>query len=437
MLTAVARRELSLAQMPANKAARGFATRAADLGFGPLHLRATKGLFSHVHATFRRSFPRLTRLFGVPKLGVAPFSFLRAAFQSTETIQQRMSFSTRTSLSQPMRAAGIPRSPTMARPVHEVGLGTVRKFSSQTTFKHVAENVSITGRAFWSADWDVDESKKRARLPKCRRTRHHRDDEQSKRRHRIAAMDTSNPFIDNLSQMSVYFQYAPPAVTTLLQIALASTPTATLPLSAHDEETYIIPLRSILNNQTAFQATADDISAIFAKLDESDVWSRGVSIDTWGDTNGLCVELRIRFAGWSEHDVRTLLGQLVERPACALQEVYDQETPPIGNIASHTHLPTLDAPLDFIMPSVHTPHTQAHFQSTRPVTPSSEPAVSEFGSDLVSEGLVTSVISSHSSSWDDTELLSPTFESVSQGLHLTLSAAFISRVQSLDSIRSG
>jgi len=424
MLTAVARREISLAHLPTNKAARGFATRAVDLGRGSLHLRATKTLFSHVHATFRGSFPRLARLFGVPKPGVKPFSFLRAAFQSTETIQQRLSLSTRTALSRPMKAAGIPRSPTMARPVQEVGLGSVRKFSSQTTFKHVAENVSVTGRAFWKADWDLDEPDKSTSLNRRRRSKKSRHDKQPKRRNFIAA----DSFTNDPSQMNIYFPYASPTVTTILQIALAPTPTATLPLSVPDEEgTYIIPLRSILNNQTAFQATADDISAIFAKLDESNVWSNGVSIDTWGDTNGLCVELRIRFTGWSDHDVRALLGHLVERPACALQEVYHQEPLLVDN---HTppHLSTLDAPLEFIMPSIQIDDTQTVLQATRPVTPTSEFAMSEFESDHFSDGLITPLSSSYTANWDD---LLPLVDNTSEQLHLSLSAAFLSRVQSL------
>lgn len=434
MLASAARREVSLAHMPASKGTRGFATRAFDLGHSHIPFPATKRLFSHVHVTIRRSIPRLTRLFGAPKPGVTPFSLLRLAFQPAETIQQRLSFSSRIALSRPLSAAGIPRLPTIARPVHEVGLGAVRKFSSQTTFRHAAENMSITGRAFWGADWDVETNSTRS--PRTiRRTKHNKQNRIAPKRNvsTFAARRSESP-ADDASQMSLYFPHeSRPEVTTILQIALAPTPTATLPLTSSNEATYMLPLRSILSNQAAFQASANDVAAIFAKLDEAGVWRNGVSIDTWGDTNGLCVELRIKFLGWPMRDVRHLLGQLADIPACALQEMHSPEESEFDYndyplIARHDLL-------DFIMPSMQTPSSLPLLDNCpTPTSPALSDSLSlDFGGDVISDGSMTPLSSNAISEWGDPEY-SFISDTTSEGSRLSLSATFLSHVQSLDSV---
>ncbi|KIM31018.1 hypothetical protein M408DRAFT_65884, partial [Serendipita vermifera MAFF 305830] len=157
--------------------------------------------------------------------------------------------------------------------MHEVGLGSARKFSSQTVFHHFVENTSITTRAFWEANWDLkaaEERKiwvKRAEQKKSRRSK--RSTKSTKHAIVPVSIASSTLIHEEDDDMSLYFAHpAEPSVTTFLQIALASTPSATLPLTAAaNDALYLLPLRSILDTHAHFQARTHDVTQIFARLD--------------------------------------------------------------------------------------------------------------------------------------------------------------------------
>lgn len=346
-MQATVRGKVSLVQSVAPKGARGIATHTTGVGRGPPGLGAFRNVFTRAHNIVRHTIPRLTQLLGDPPPSANPLR-PRLYHKMPETIHNRLSMSSRMALSRPLKAAGMPRPPMIPRPMHEVGLGTARKFSSQSGFQHIVQsNTSITARAFWEADWDLKAAEERKVAVKARRSQS-RSPKSTKKASRCAGTRFSD-------EMSIYFpEPSEPAVTTFLQIALAPTPTNAMPPVATDEPIYLLPLRAILNNHTTFQARAQDVAAIFEMLDANHVWDNNVNVESWGDTRGLCVELRIKFRGWPEERVRQLLGSLVDIPGCSLQEVYTAPLPSVLALESTELENSLEnmAPLEFVMPGL-------------------------------------------------------------------------------------
>lgn len=439
MITSAVRGNISLVQS-APRGARGIAIPAHGLGHAHIPTGpTTRNLFSRAQAIIQHNVPRLTRFLGMPKPMAEPVSLNRMHHRTAETIHQRMSLSSRTALSRPLKAAGMPRPPMLARPMHEVGLGTARKFSSQSAFRHVVENTSITTRAFWEADWDLKAAEERKIWSKHNRKKSGISRRTTKSSNHITVPVTVPPSVheEDSDDMSLYFAHpAKPSVTTFLQIALAATPSATMPLTDADDALRLLPLRSLLNTHANFQARTQDVTAIFARLDLNNVWNRGVTAETWGDATGLCVELRVKFSGWSEQDVRELLGALIEVPGIAVQErvacsvaesiIAEEEE------EEHTRLfspAVTHSQLEFVMPTT-TFDSEPVIRSSSPFAPSSISDVTflDLSDGDISSGMVTPRSVGSSSDWGDTEPLS-VFESQPNTMLMSLSSAFLVRLQ--------
>ncbi|PVF97818.1 hypothetical protein CPB86DRAFT_785458 [Serendipita vermifera] len=342
------------AQTGIPKGTRGFSIPASAVGSTPLSfsLRALRGRISYANNLIQRTIPRLTRFLGTPHLNARPISLNRLQHRTYQTIQARLNLSTRFLLSRPLKAAGMPRAPTLSRPFQEMGLGTARKFSSHSAFRHVVENTSITTRAFWQADWDV-EAKNNQRIS-TKRT--HRKGP-SKRRQRAsirqnllisAPKSVNTPFNTYQDDLDIYFmEPSRPAVTTFLHVAL----TSTIPsLSSSYQDLRLLPLDVILRRHSGFQDRTRLIEAIFTILDSHDAWSKGVIVEAIGNKDGLASELRITFGGWHEGEVRDLLGSFVDGEGCSLYQDFSAYAPGPESQTSGTNDP-MHPPLEFVMPS--------------------------------------------------------------------------------------
>lgn len=439
MIASAVRGKASLVQS-APLGARGIAIPAHGLGHAHIPTGpTTRNLFSRAQAIIQRNVPRLTRFLGVPKPLAEPVSLNRVHLRMGETIQQRMSLSSRMALSRPLKAAGMPRPPMLPRPMHEVGLGTARKFSSQSAFRHVVENTSITTRAFWEADWDLKAAEERKIWVKREQMKKSGKSKRTKSSKTAIVPVTVAPSAheEDSDDMSLYFAHpAEPSVTTFLQIALASTPSATMPLTDANDELRLLPLRSLLDTHANFQARTQDVTAIFAHLDANNVWNRGVTAETWGDTAGLCVELRVKFSGWSEQDVRELLGGLIEVPGIAVQErvAYSAAESVIAEEDEEAHAMLFSpvvthSQLEFVMPTA-TSDSEPVTRSSSPFAPSSVSDVTflDLSDGDISSGMATPRSASSASEWGDSEPLS-VFDSQPNTMLMSLSSAFLVRLQ--------
>lgn len=237
-----------------------------------------------------------------------------------------LSSSARFILSRPPGAFYFPKGPVVRRGMHEVGLGTARQFSTgRTVFHHVVENTNITTRALLKANWNTDMRKEQAI-----RLNQRRHGKENKTRSSRRTIEASKPIIVSAvasvfdeTELSHYFHNIVPEVTTYLQIALAATPTTRIPFPVSYSDTRLLPLRTILSSHRAFQAHSHRVSALFKRLDDTGAWEKGVSVEPWGDTMGLCTELRVKFEGWSEEEVRALFQGLLENEldGWAIQEL--------------------------------------------------------------------------------------------------------------------
>ena len=441
MIASTVRGKVSLGQWVTPQGARGFTIHVQSLNHAHIPTGLTRNLFSRAQAVIQRNVPRLTRYLGMPKPTAEPASLNRMHHKMAQTIQDRMSLSTRMALSRPLKAAGMPRPPMLPRPMHEVGLGTARKFSSQSAFRHVVENTSITTRAFWEADWDLKAAEERKVLTKQTKKR----SGTSKRtprtpRHAVVPVTPASSHQEDSDDMSLYFAHpAEPSTATFLQIALASTPSTTVPFSDANESLSLLPLRSLLDNHAHFYARMQDVNEVFSRLDANDVWSRGVTAETWGDTSGLCIELRVKFPGWSEQDVRELLGSSLDVPGIAIQELSapvtaesiiteeDEETTDVFSpVVTHSQL-------EFVMPSV-TLDLEPITRSSSPFAPSSVSGVTflDLSDGNIPSGMGTPHSAGSANEWGDSD---PFLVFDSQPV-LSLSSAFLVRLQEVEPFAS-
>jgi len=231
----------------------------------------------------------------------------------------------------------------------EIGLGTARNFSTgRTVFHHVMEqNASIGVRAFLEMDAGTD-----LRTVQISRTRARRSKQKAKKETK-QMMLKPNPVVLKTKEEEIaqYFKQEEPDAVTYLQVALAATPSARMPFAASADvsidSTRLLPLRAILNTRQQFYAQSDFVSSLFSRMDAHDVWNspRGrVTVESWGDLSGLCTELRVRFEGWSEEDVRTLFAGLLadeETEGWAIQELYPPEQRPERALQPSNSLSTL------------------------------------------------------------------------------------------------
>jgi len=257
----------------------------------------------------------------------------------------------------PVSRVYLPRGPQGLKNVgyrglaQEVGLGTARNFStSRTVFHHVIEkNASIGVRAFLEMDAGID-----LRTVQVSRTRARKSGESTKKGTKTMVFNPKPVVVKTKEEeIAQYFKQEEPEVTTYLQVALATTPSARMPFTTSADgsidSTRLLPLRVILNTRQEFHAQSEFVSSLFSRMDALAVWNspKGrVSVESCGDLSGLCTELRVRFEGWSEEAVRALLSGLLADEGAggwAIQELYSPKPLPTRALQSCDSLSSITA----------------------------------------------------------------------------------------------
>ena len=207
----------------------------------------------------------------------------------------------------------------------QVGLGTARNFSStRPIFQNLAQNVPVTGRAFWEVDWELKVREERNKMmPK--RMKHKQNKSGGKEMMKpklelIVLPDTPNkaePVTEEHAEIDHYFPAPPvPNVVTYLLIPLAPTPTSRLPLHAlPPDHRALLSLPDLADLHTSHATHSLRVSSLFARLDAANVWSRGVICSAYShgsairDGEGACTILKIEFVGWTKAEVRGVIGE--------------------------------------------------------------------------------------------------------------------------------
>ncbi|KIJ44170.1 hypothetical protein M422DRAFT_30673 [Sphaerobolus stellatus SS14] len=283
----------------------------------------------------------------------------RSIHSNAASIRSSYSFPTRVALSKPFGAPCLPRAPRVPGHISQVGLGTARNFSSgRPIFQNLVQNVPVAGRAFFELDWDLkmrEEQRNAIRRQKKSTT-------VSKQASKVIpppqqTIPAPSSVYDE-EEMQHYFQ-APeaPSVVTYLQIPLAPTPTARVPLSANPVP-HLLPLSALAREHALHSKHTIRVSSLFRRLDAANVWERGASCESYGDPSGLCTILQIKFEGWTEEMVREALGTS-GRDWCTIQEIYPEtnrvESSPMAYsdpwISSE---PQLESAVSLVMPTLDT-----------------------------------------------------------------------------------
>jgi hypothetical protein len=245
---------------------------------------------------------------------------LHGATRAQATIQSGLSFHVRTALSRPLQAPFLPRPPAVPCSTMQVGLGMARNFSSaRPIFQNLVENVPITGRAFWAADWElqVAEERKKMQKPTKRKENQKGGTEMSKPKKPVLE-SVPEPVAEGPKDLDHYFPVSSaPEVVAYLLIPLAPTPTsrAPLPLSPLPASNpSLLPLPALASLHTDNNTHALRVSALFARLDAANVWGRGVTCSAYshgreGGDVGVCTMLKVEFVGWTAGEVRGVIGE--------------------------------------------------------------------------------------------------------------------------------
>lgn len=220
----------------------------------------------------------------------------------------------------PFGAYHLPKPPSVQRSVFQVGLGTARNFhSARPVFQNLVQNVPVVGRAFCEADWQikVKQEKQKSNLAKKRSTKKKTKEMMKPVEKKVATAEAE--------EFDHYFAApAVPEMTTYLLIPLAPTPTARNPLPASPSPS-LLPIAVLLDIHASHELHSLRVSSLFARLDVSQVWTNpGVSCSVYGDPSGLASILKVEFRGWSEAEVRAILGE-AGTGWCVLEEVTEDE----------------------------------------------------------------------------------------------------------------
>ncbi|KZT70180.1 hypothetical protein DAEQUDRAFT_725810 [Daedalea quercina L-15889] len=249
------------------------------------------------------------------------------------TIQQGLSSSARFTLSRPLQAPRLPKAPAVPRHVSQVGLGLARNFSTgRPVFQNLVENVPITGRAFWEADWEARMRKEQEKM-RMQKTAKGKETKKSKEmlrpREQKKARKVLTTAEERQADLEHYFSAVPlenPEVTTHLLIPLApvaaSASEARQPLSASPANHPLLPLQVLTSLHGTHNTHSIRVSSLFARLDASRVFdSPHVRCETHGDPTGLATLLEVIFEGWDEKRVRSVLGE-AGQGWCTIEEVW-------------------------------------------------------------------------------------------------------------------
>lgn len=286
------------------------------------------------------------------------------------SVQQRLSHSTRFTLARPLGAPYLPRAPAVPRNVFQVGLGTARNFSTaRPIFDNIAQNVPLTGRAFWEADWDIrmQEERKKLRMQKYQK----KEEKQTRkamlkpvraaRQTAASSSETESLEVEAETRAELNRYFPAPVVSeviTYLLIPLAPTPTSRLPLpmspSIHASNHPLIPLAQLASLRHDHNTHALRVSTIFARLDAARVFEEpGVTTSAYGDPTGLATILEVKFTGWSESRVRSVLGE-AGTGWCVLEEMHEADAEAVDDALSELTPaePAIDPSASFVLPTL-------------------------------------------------------------------------------------
>ncbi|OAX41874.1 hypothetical protein K503DRAFT_767266 [Rhizopogon vinicolor AM-OR11-026] len=264
-----------------------------------------------------------------------------AHFHSTaQSVKSSYSLPVRNALYHPLSVPRLPRPPPIPGHVANVGLGTARSFhSARPIFQNVVDNVPIATRALWEAEWEFKAKKKEElRLRKAEKSMTPRKTKEMLKPKQKPVVYETPAEVDS-SELDYYLpQSALPQVMTYLQVPLAPTPTARLPLSAQSAAGIsalhpLLPVSDIAATHRMHRNHSLRVSTLFSRLDAADVWANpGVKVDAYAfgpasadshSSDKQCTVLRVTFAGWTAAQVRSVIGESGQG-WCDLQEVYSE-----------------------------------------------------------------------------------------------------------------
>ena len=360
-------------------------------------------------------------------------SFHNAALRGN-SIQNRLSFVARASLKNNAmhRQASmfLPRAPTPVPPhcggITRVGLGTARTFcTGRPIFQQLAENVPIAGRALYEVDWDLKMRKEQRRMRLMVTKKPKKSKEMLKPTQSCTKVPEIKKDQDETVQLKQEFNHYFPVtedrpVTSYLLIPLAPTPSSRMPLpddlAGIDEPNLLPPLSYLASLHSSHSTHALRVSTIFTRLDQREVWSRGVHCSAYslrpshrdgeskdGDVesgNRVCTILKLTFNGWTEAEVRGVIGES-GTGWCVLKEVWhdeglsdeeslspdassefpcnsDVEGPQLIDPAQSFVLPTLDFSSSFLSSTSQSPELATPFMSSVPDGMESDPWADDF-----------------------------------------------------------
>jgi len=227
------------------------------------------------------------------------------------SIKSGLSFHARTALSSGLRHH-LPRPPFIGVQVTtNVGLGLARNFSTaRPIFQNIVDNVPVVCRAFYEADLDL--RKGHAKRPRNRPSIQNKTKEAPKPHGNPRAI-----LQDNEADIARYFDDYVAPVTTYLLVPLAPTPSSRAPLSEEpvlsmDLPMLLPPLPVLQQHHAAFERHGARISSLFLRLNQASVWSKGVSCSSYshgGEDAERCTMLTVEFTGWTEAEVRAVIGE--------------------------------------------------------------------------------------------------------------------------------
>jgi len=331
----------------------------------------------NVLAQARMAFNRL--LFGAKPIS-PPAGFVRSIHLS-QPIRAQLSFPARHAL---RHSPALPRAPGVPRGIAQVGLGTVRNFSSaRPIFQAIAENVPITARAMYEMDLDAQKQMQKARKAAKRGLGQENGVKKSSEKLKVRKDDFDHYF-------------AIPEVET------TATTTLTIPLTPFDPPTFEIE-SSIADVEAASRSSK--VSMLFRKLEDAGVWTNGAHYEAFGPADpgqgsgydaGMCTVLKVVFDGWTADDVGRVIGK-DGRGWCTIREVNTNRQAPASVTSSRPSTPHSyptgplfeEPPLDqFVMPTLD--FSSAFAEHNRLSTPSTPATIfSDFEPHDMPSGFVT------------------------------------------------
>ena len=301
-------------------------------------------VFTHSRTFLSRLFARLLapniRIPLTPSLsGRALHTSILHAPLGKAAIKQGFSFPVRVAVSRPFGFGSfIPRAPVSAPRVVNLGIGSVRNFTSaQPLFQNLVENVPIAVRALYEAKIDANHLHGHPGSQTFRTSKTHSAEQTRESLHRFQNVTIPNEVASepatSVEELERYFPLPEAIVTTYLLVPLAPTPTSRMPLASPSiagAPDLFHPLAELGDLHISHQLHALRVSSLFSRLDHEDVWSKGVHCSAFAhgtahiwDDEGTCTILKLEFVGWNKAKVKSVIGEC-GTGWCILYEEHDE-----------------------------------------------------------------------------------------------------------------